>query len=231
MVIEKLHGLQATSITLNDRFTLLSTAGTDRAAMRMKKRPTVHQYLTQTLNIRNRFLIDQIARKLEYQMKRATLRQRLGLGQAPFHQFDNRNTFQSLMRSNSTSNLSNRSVKTRIGRRQFNGNLNRSASFGDLSMAGAGRPLRGFRRRGGGPRAVRGRFSRGAGQQSGRVTRVAQRGRPATRPTGRVLRSQQQKPVPSREQLDAELDQYMASSKSALDLELEAYMREAELLE
>lgn len=72
MVIEKLHGLQATSITLNDRFTLLSTAGTDRAAMRMKKRPTVHQYLTQTLNIRNRFLIDQIARKLEYQMKRVS---------------------------------------------------------------------------------------------------------------------------------------------------------------
>lgn len=35
------------------------------------------------------------------------------------------------------------------------------------------------------------------------------------------------KPVPSAEELDLQLDQYMAGSKSALDRELDNYMRTA----
>ena len=37
----------------------------------------------------------------------------------------------------------------------------------------------------------------------------------------------QQKAVPTKEELDLQLDQYMASTKTALDKELECYMKNA----
>lgn len=44
--------------------------------------------------------------------------------------------------------------------------------------------------------------------------------------TGGVNRTQQ-KPTVTKEELDRQLDQYMASSKAALDLEIENYMKNA----
>ncbi|KAG7309474.1 hypothetical protein JYU34_005442 [Plutella xylostella] len=45
--------------------------------------------------------------------------------------------------------------------------------------------------------------------------------------SGRGINRQDQRPVPSREELDNQLDEYMASSKSALDRDLDAYMKSA----
>lgn len=59
MVIEKVHGLQATSISLNDRFTILaSTAPIGRV---IKQRRRTSGLFAHDRNINNRALIEQIA--------------------------------------------------------------------------------------------------------------------------------------------------------------------------
>lgn len=260
MVIEKVHGLQATSITLNDRFTILASAAPIARVMKPRRRPSGLFSLNQ--NINDRVLLDQIANRLG-QAKRQAVRQRLGI--PGLRRFGSESSLVGLQRSNSFSNLSQSSVKKRVGWRQSNGNLNRSASFSNLSQ-GVWRG-RGFRRRGGRMGVMRGRI-RGRGRvgwQQGAVRprgqRVKQRGVPqrgrggrgavrgtgigSGRGTGRgtgrgagrgrgrggVGVTRQQKEVPTKEELDLQLDLYMASTKSALDKELDNYMKNAMELE
>lgn len=45
---------------------------------------------------------------------------------------------------------------------------------------------------------------------------------------GRGSRGRQMQAVPSKEELDLQLDQYMASTKSHLDRELDSYMNQAQ---
>jgi hypothetical protein len=45
---------------------------------------------------------------------------------------------------------------------------------------------------------------------------------------GRGSRGRQMQAVPSKEELDLQLDQYMASTKSHLDKELDSYMNQAQ---
>lgn len=70
MVIEKVHGLQATGMTLDQRFTMLASAAPDRVIK--QKRQTVGSFLNQSLNFRNRNLIQEIARQLEYQAQKVS---------------------------------------------------------------------------------------------------------------------------------------------------------------
>ncbi|KAJ0172034.1 hypothetical protein K1T71_012007 [Dendrolimus kikuchii] len=243
MLIQKVHGLHATNMSLNDRFTLLASAAPGRVAGRPIERK-LGNFLANDRNYRNRDLIAQIAWRLEQQAERLALRQRLGYRQGRLRRFGSESNLPGLRKSNSFGNLSQMSVKDRVSW-QPNGGLRRAASFGSLfGESWQGKPLRGFRRRGGGQRALRGRFGlrgRGGHQNRNRTKGATQqaRGNPTALPTGRgrgfgrggVLRNQTSKPVPTKEELDAELDQYMASTKWALDKELDAYMKNAMELE
>ncbi|XP_066992856.1 chromatin target of PRMT1 protein [Anabrus simplex] len=93
------------------------------------------------------------------------------------------------------------------------GNLSRSA--GNLRGGSTNRGSSGQRGRGGTFRQG-GRGRRGAGNVRGRGRRGAQRGR------------LQSATVPSKEELDLQLDQYMANTKSNLDRELDSYMNQAQ---
>ncbi|CAH2268522.1 chromatin target of PRMT1 protein-like isoform X2 [Pararge aegeria] len=257
MVIEKLHGLQATSISLNDRFTLLATTTPVVHAARVprqRRRSTGLFSFGQHINNRN--IIDQIAQRLGQQSKRDAVRQRLGI--PALRRFGSESSLPGLWRSNSISNMSMRSVQARAPWRQSNGNL-RSASFSNLSQ-GNWRG-RGFRRRGGRMGLMRGRMrSRGGRQQivgkmrgqsrgqrrtmrgqngqnvqNGRGRGRGQNKRGATPGRGRGVgrgggsggASNQNKQTVTKEELDLQLDQYMASTKTALDKELDAYMKNA----
>ncbi|KAL0818688.1 hypothetical protein ABMA28_008034 [Loxostege sticticalis] len=240
MVIEKVHGLQATGMSLNDRFTLLAAAAPDHVAARPRRRPSVNSYFNQNLNFKKQNLVDHIARRLEFEAKRQALRQRLGA----LRRFGSESSLPGLRRSNSFGNLSQGSVKQRVAWRR-NGNL-RATSFENVSQA-----WRGFRRRGGGARALRGRLFRGRGGRGvrrgtpiGRLARAPQRtrrplrgrvraqvARGRGRGRGGILRNQTPKPVPTKEELDDQLDQYMAGSRAALDKELDTYMKNAMELE
>ncbi|KAM3958909.1 uncharacterized protein ACR2FA_007085 [Aphomia sociella] len=226
MVIEKVHGLQATSMSLNDRFTMLSSVAPVRVPMRQRRRPNMGSYFGQNLNFKNRTLIEQIARRLEQRAKRQALRQRLGI--PGLRRFGSESNLPGLRRSNSFGNLSQaQSIKNRVSWRQSNGNLSRSASFSNLSAGVWG----GFRRRGV-QRALRGRFRggrQGAPRRPAPRARAAPRGR--ARGRGGILRNQEPKSVPTKEELDEQLDQYMAGTKSALDKELDTYMKNAMDLE
>lgn len=70
MVIEKVHGLQATSVSLNDRFTMLTAAAPDRFVPRPRRRPSVNSYFNQNMNYNNRNFVHQIARRLEMEVKK-----------------------------------------------------------------------------------------------------------------------------------------------------------------
>lgn len=72
MVIEKVHGLHATGMSLNDRFSMLASAAPDRVLQR-KRRASVGSLISQNYNYSNR-LIEQVARRLEMQAKRVTIR-------------------------------------------------------------------------------------------------------------------------------------------------------------
>ncbi|XP_045779399.1 chromatin target of PRMT1 protein-like [Maniola jurtina] len=253
MVIEKLHGLQATGISLNDRFTMFAATAPIARVPRQRRRSTGLFSFGQQIN--NRDIIDQIAQRLGQQSKRDAVRQRLGI--PALRRYGSASSLPGLRRSNSFSNLSERSVQSRTSWRQNNGNLIRSASFSSLS-AGVWRG-RGFRRRGGRMGLMRGRMrARGGRQQM--VGRMRGRGREQARGQQRMLRGQigqngrgrargqnmrgaargrgrgvgrgggitrQQNPVPTKEELDLQLDQYMASTKHALDKELDTYMKNA----
>ncbi|CAH2095571.1 unnamed protein product [Euphydryas editha] len=243
MVIEKVHGLQATNITLNDRFTILASAAPVARIMKPRRRSSGLFSMNQNMN--NRVLLNQIGNRFGQQAKRQAVQQRLGI--PGLRRFGSESSLIGLQRSNSFSNLSQSSIKKRVAWRQSNGNLNRSASFSNLSQ-GVWRG-RGFRRRGGRMGVMRGRI-RGRGRmgwqqpamrprgqfvkrrgvpQRGRGGRGTGRGRGRGRGGGGITR--QQKVVPTKEELDLQLDQYMASTKSALDKELDTYMKNAMDLE
>ncbi|CAK1594190.1 unnamed protein product [Parnassius mnemosyne] len=255
MVIEKVHGLQATGISLNDRFTMLASAAPDRVtrARTPRRRTNIGSFgsigfFNQGFDINNRNLIEQIARKLQLQARRQALKQRLGIA-GPLRRYGSESSLPGLRRSNSFGNLNQRqNIKNRVAWRQSNNNLSRSASFGNLSQ-GTWRG-RGFRRRGGRVGALRGRvgtlrgrlrgsrmqfgrtFGRPANRMQTRTQNLRRRMRGRGRGRGGVVRNQtNQKPVPTKEELDAQLDQYMASTKTALDKELDAYMKSAMELE
>ncbi|KAI8437292.1 hypothetical protein MSG28_011664 [Choristoneura fumiferana] len=239
MVIEKVHGLQATSMSLNDRFTMLGSAPPPRPRM-PRRRPSVGSLFNQNIKLnQNQDLIEQLARRLEQQARRQSLRQRLGVGPGALRRFGSESSLPGRLRSNSIGSLNQRGIKSRISWRQSHGNLSRAASFGNLSQGTwRGRTLRGFRRRGAN-RALRGRLRGGVnfgrvnrasnaaarGRSAGKTARGAARGRGRGR--GGVVRNQAPKPVPTKEELDHQLDLYMAGTKSALDAELDTYMKNA----
>ncbi|XP_050355071.1 chromatin target of PRMT1 protein-like [Nymphalis io] len=231
MVIEKVHGLQATRISLNDRFTILASATTVANAMKPRKRPS--GLFSYNHSVNNRVIMDQIAYRLGQQVKKQAVRQRLGM--PGLRRFGSESSLIGLQRSSSFTNLNQNSVKNRVAWRQSNMNLNRSASFSNLSQ-GVWRG-RGFRRRGGRMGVMRGRM-RGRGGRAARVGQAGRAGRAGrSRPVapnrgrGRGGVTRQQKTVPTKEELDLQLDQYMASTKSALDKELDTYMKNAMDLE
>ncbi|CAH0731300.1 unnamed protein product, partial [Brenthis ino] len=242
MVIEKVHGLQATSLSLNDRFTLLASTVPMTRVTRPRRRSS--GFFSQGQNINNRALIDQIAQHFGQHARKQAVRQRLGI--PGLRRFGSEGSLAGLRRSNSFSNLSQSNVKKRTSWRQSNGNLSRSASFNNVSQ-GVWRG-RGFRRRGGRMGLVRGRMrgrnvggrqqivGRLRGQQRGKRRIMGQgqavrgpRGRGGMRGRGRGRGgiTRQQKNVPTKEELDLQLDQYMASTKTALDKELDSYMKNA----
>lgn len=288
MVIEKVHGLHATGMSLNDRFSMLASAAPDRVLQR-KRRASVGSLISQNYNYSNR-LIEQVARRLEMQAKRIALRQRLGYQQSNLRRVGSDGNLAGLRRSNSFGNLSQQSIKNRVAWRQSNNNLSRSASFSNLAnLAWRARPARGFRKRGGGQRALRGKLRtgrqvgnrqvgqlrqrnglqqngqqrrgfqqrrgmrrRGGQQQNGQRRQGQQQNgtqtqnkqqagaqgqRPQTARRGRargrggITRSQSQNRILTKEELDAQLDQYMSCTKAALDQELDNYMRNAMELE
>lgn len=115
----------------------------------------------------------------------------------------------------------------RIGKR----GMRRGGAYGGGGMVGrngnnGGRPGRTLQRGRGGPRgagAANGGIRRGRSRSRGRTPsqtrgRSAQRGRNASR--GRYPAA----PQKSKEQLDKELDTYMANTKSSLDKEMDEYM-------
>ncbi|XP_046972097.1 chromatin target of PRMT1 protein-like [Vanessa cardui] len=225
MVIEKVHGLQATRISLNDRFTILASAATVAHVMKPRRRPSGLFSLNH--NVNNRVLMDQIAYRLGQQSRKQAVKQRLGM--PGLRRFGSESSLIGLQRSNSFNNLNQNSIKNRVAWRQSNMNLNRSASFSNLSQ-GFWRG-RGFRRRGGRMGVMRGRM-RGRGGRAGRPGRSGvTRSKTVNRGRGRGGVTRQQKTVPTKEELDLQLDQYMASTKSALDKELDTYMKNAMDLE
>ncbi|XP_037962471.2 chromatin target of PRMT1 protein isoform X2 [Plutella xylostella] len=268
MVIEKVHGLHSTGISLSDRFSILASAPAVPPRARSQRPRTRRHSAGGFLNaigsllahdgVNNRNLVDQMARRLEMQYRRRELRQRLG--NAGLRRAGSETNMPGLRHANSFSNLSQASFRSHNSWRGSNGNLSRSASFGNLSGRGRGR-LRGLARRGGANQQLRGRFgvrqgriTRASVQQQGAARRGGARGRGArgagrgqgtpraqgaqgaARARGRGglrgrgrggVNRQDQRPVPSREELDNQLDEYMASSKSALDRDLDAYMKSA----
>ncbi|XP_014357862.2 chromatin target of PRMT1 protein [Papilio machaon] len=240
MFIEKVYGLHATNISLNDRFTMLAAVIPERLIRTRNPQPrrNIGNILNQNLNFNDGDLIEQIARKIQ-QAKRQAIKQRLRLN-IQRQQFNSENNLPGLRRSNSFSSLNQRqNIKNRVFWQQSNNNLSRSASFNNLSQGNMYGQV--FRRRGGRVGNQRTRL-RGGGMQFGRVmSRAAnkpqirnqvhkQNGRRRLHGRGRggVTRNQvNEKKIPTKEELDAQLDQYMASTKSALDKELDVYMKNA----
>lgn len=236
MVIQKVHGLHATSISLNDRFTMLASASvfSERVAIKPMRHHPPANLFTQNLNFRNRNLIEEIVKRLEQQTERIALRKRLGFT-GGLRRFGSESSLPGLRRSNSFGNLSHRSFQSRGNWQYNNGGMRRSASFADLyGDHWQGKQTRGFRWWGGGQRPSRRRFRRKRAN-NGWLTRVENWAKPGQqakrantqRGRGGNTQNQPMKPVPTKEQLDKELDEYMASSVWALDKELDTYMKEA----
>lgn len=242
MVIEKVHGLRATNISMHDRFTMLARNEALKIAIRQQQEQRRNSMgsFTQNLNYSSRLTGQQFNRRWNMQAKRAVT-QRLGTPQTGLRKFGSEGNLPRLQRASSLGNLSQSSVKNRVSWRQPNGHLNRSASFSNLSSA----TWRSFRRRGGGQRKLRGRFrgrGRGNVNVTSRYTRATfgkqqqqqQNQRPRQQVTWRVwggprgkkgITRKDEKPQVTKEDLDRQLDQYMAGTKAALDLELDNYMK------
>jgi hypothetical protein len=71
MVLEKVHGLQATGMSMNDRFTMLAMLGSNRVPMRQRQRPNMGNF-NQNLNMKNRILEQLNNRRLDIQAKRVS---------------------------------------------------------------------------------------------------------------------------------------------------------------
>lgn len=146
-----------------------------------------------------------------------------------------------LVRSGSRTNLRSGSVNNRFGSNR----TNRPASVNGFGYRGrggrGGRFAKRGQRRGAGPGqngtggGRLGRTPQRGGPGVARRGRSRSRGRAPSRNRGRVGQQQQRgrnasrgrrasEPAKSREQLDKELDQYMANTKSSLDKEMDDYM-------
>ncbi|XP_019548985.3 chromatin target of PRMT1 protein [Aedes albopictus] len=144
-----------------------------------------------------------------------------------------------LSRSASRTNLRSGSVNGRLGGNRTNRPLGTRGGRGRVAKrgqrrgpagtgqngtgGGGGRPGRTLQRRGGAATQGAGPGRRGRSRSRGRAAsqnrgRSAQRGRNASK--GRRASA----PAMSKEQLDNELDQYMANTKSSLDREMDEYM-------
>ncbi|GBP80136.1 hypothetical protein EVAR_56005_1 [Eumeta japonica] len=251
MVIEEIYGINATNISLNERFTILQSAGVGTPRWKQSN-VSINQS-----SPRNKKLLEQAARRFEALAKRRALRERLGVPwrRGQLRRFGSESNLTNMFRSSSYNNMNQVGVKDRLWLGS-NGNLSRSSSFGNLAQT-AWRARRAPRRRGIG----RGRI-RGMGR--GRVARVAQRparARSVTRGRGSVARGRgsalrgrgrgtrpqvsqrgrgrgrggilrnnsnnNKKEIPTKEELDEQLEQYMACTKSALDKDLDSYMKNA----
>ncbi|XP_072933099.1 uncharacterized protein [Epargyreus clarus] len=267
MVIEKVHGLQSTGITLSERFAIMTAEHIARVA-KVRRRPVANY---QNVGIRKWNPSNQTLRMFQLTPRQQPVKQRLGM--PGLRRFGSDGNLPGLQRSNSFGSLGQ--FRNRIPWRQSNGNLSRAGSVSNLSQAswhGRG----GFVRRGGRIGPLRGRMrGRGRQQQVGwpragrpqggrlqRPQRGAVRGRGRGRgrannqqnnnqqtgnqQTGNQQtgnqgnrnqtnnqgnRNQQVKTVPTKEELDAQLDEYMATSQLALDKQLEEYMLKGALME
>ncbi|CAK1545380.1 unnamed protein product [Leptosia nina] len=220
-MIEKVHGLHATSITLNDRFTFLAEAP---GRINKPKKRNVSQSLNKAYNLANKNIIQQIAYHLE-QASKQTVKQGLGLRRygSESNLFDQR-------RTNSSGNL--KSVTDRVSWRQSSNSLSSAILFNNF---GSTWRRWGFRRRGARVGLTRERIrGKGGQQQTGKMfqntphtmRRGHFRGRGGFRAQGRGAITPK-KTVPTKEELDFQLEQYMSSTKSALDKQLDDYMRVA----
>ncbi|XP_013147294.1 PREDICTED: chromatin target of PRMT1 protein-like [Papilio polytes] len=238
MFIEKVYGLSATNISLNDRFTMLAAVVPERLirTRNPQARRNIGNILNQNLNFDDEDLIEQIARKIQ-QAKRQAIKQRLRMN-IQRQQFASDNNMPALRRANSFSSLNGKqNIKNRVFWQNSNNNLSRSASFNNLSQGNIFGQA--FRRRGRGVGTPRSRLRggmqllRGLGRAANKPhtrTQRKQNGRRRTRGRGKggITRNQMNvKKVPTKEELDAQLDQYMASTKSVLDKELDMYMKNA----
>ncbi|XP_013173173.1 PREDICTED: chromatin target of PRMT1 protein-like [Papilio xuthus] len=238
MFIEKVYGLHATNISLNDRFSMLAVVPERLIRTRNPQpRRNIGNILNQNLSFNDGDLIEQIARKIQ-QAKRQAIKQRLRLN-IQRQQFGRENNLPTLRRANSFSSLNqNQNIKNRVFWQQSNNNLSNSASFNNLPQGNMyGQVLQ---RRGGTIGTPRTRL-RGGGMQFGRGMGLTankpqirtqarkQNGRRRMRGRGRdsVTRNQVNEKVPTKEELDAQLDQYMSNTKSALDRDLDVYMKNA----
>ncbi|XP_075222000.1 uncharacterized protein LOC142324844 isoform X2 [Lycorma delicatula] len=144
-----------------------------------------------------------------------------------------RSRSRSRVRANSISNNSNNnnnSGNVRFRNKPQRGGLRRQSvgggggRFTQLRQRGQRGGRGGFRGRGGnnwtGGRGGRGRFDRGRGSIRGRGIGGRRGGRGAGRRRDNV-------PVPTKEELDNQLDQYMANSRCSLDKDLDSYMKQA----
>ncbi|XP_047511308.1 chromatin target of PRMT1 protein-like [Pieris napi] len=233
-MIEKVFGINATSVTLNARFTLLAETLSSRV-MRPRKRLVSHPVPNISYNLRSQKLHQQIAYHFQ-QSSRQRMKQRLGL-----RRYRSASSLPGLRRANSTGNI-NQGVKTRLAWTNADSNLRWASPFNNTSgmWRGSGIRLRnarirlvrgGVRGRGGRqqmgqlrgsapPQQRRARGARGGRARGGRA-------RGQTRGRGRGRGATTAKKVPTKEELDTQLEHYMANSQWALDKQLDDYMKDA----
>ncbi|CAF4881171.1 unnamed protein product [Pieris macdunnoughi] len=230
-MIEKVFGINATSVTLNTRFTLLAEILPSRV-MRPRKRLVSHPVPNISYNLRSQKLPQQIAYHLQ-QSSRQRVKQRLGL-----RRYRSASSLPGLRRANSTGNI-NQGVKTRLAWTNADSNLRWAAPFHNTSgmRRGSGIRLRnarirlvrgGVRGRGGRQQMGQLRVSAPPQQRRARGARGGRaRGQTRGRGRGRGRGATTAKKVPTKEELDTQLEHYMANSQWALDKQLDDYMKDA----
>ncbi|XP_046996095.1 chromatin target of PRMT1 protein-like isoform X2 [Schistocerca americana] len=248
MSLKKMVLQKSTTMSLNERFTYLRRNREN--AIRNIRENAVLQHQA---SVKNRRLVQQMERRpavvAALKLKKRSMRQRLGqrLGNTSIKDRLTLNVSYrgGRMRARSRS----RGMSRGRGRGQLSGNrvgqldnfryrqpqtqgqgqssLYRSPSRRPFKRGRGGTPIRGNRggryiQRGGQQGRGGGSFRRG-GRGGGRGG-ARGRGRGGR---GRGGRGRQNRPLPSKEELDMQLDQYMANTKSHLDRELESYMNQA----
>ncbi|CAH4027370.1 unnamed protein product [Pieris brassicae] len=230
-MIEKVFGINATSVTLNTRFTLLAET-LPSPVMRPRKRLVSHPVPNNSYYLRSQKLPQQIAYHLQ-QSSRQRVKQRLGL-----RRYRSASSLPGLRRVNSTGNI-NQGVKTRLAWTYADSNQRWVSPFNNTSRMWRGS---GIRLRNPHMRLVRGSVrGRGGRQQMGRLRVSAPpqqirargarggraRGQTRGRGRGRGRGATTAKKVPTKEELDTQLEHYMANSQWALDKQLDDYMKDA----
>lgn len=235
-------------MSLNERFTWLRN-NHENTIRNLRENSAIHQQAS----VKNRRLAQQMERRpavmAALKLKKRSLRQRLGQpvtssvkdrltlagptrggrgnSRAQGRGRGGRGWVGRLSRSQSMQSLNRSSgggdtFRLRRGQgRVFRGNNSRRRSFRRGGRSGLGPPQGGRSLRGTRGRGVGNRFTRGRGgsfRRSGRMRGGNSRG----------SRGRQTRNVPSKEELDLQLDQYMASTKSHLDKELDSYMNQAQ---